>query len=253
MFKKILIANRGEIALRIMRACWEMGIKTVLVYSEADRDSLPVRLADEAYCVGPAPASRSYLNITNIISAALLSGAEAVHPGYGFLSENAVFAEACESFGLVFIGPPVAAMEKMGDKAAAREIVCRAGVPVVPGSRGALREAEEALAAAEEIGYPVLVKASFGGGGRGMRAARDAEELIRVVQTAQAEAQAAFGQAQVYLEKCVEEPRHIEFQILGDRYGNLIHLGERECSLQRRNQKVIEEAPSLALSPQLRR
>ncbi|MDK2887567.1 MAG: acetyl-CoA carboxylase, biotin carboxylase subunit [Thermoanaerobacter sp.] len=252
MFKKILIANRGEIALRIIRACREMGIKTVLVYSEADRDSLPVRMADEAYCIGPAPASRSYLNITNIISTAMVSGADAIHPGYGFLAENAGFAEICESCGLTFIGPPASAMEKMGAKAVARETVLKAGVPVVPGSPGVLRDVREALEVAEKIGYPVLVKASAGGGGRGMRVAHEPEDLIQAVQMAQAEAQAAFGNAQVYVEKYVEEPRHIEFQILGDRYGHIVHLGERDCSIQRRNQKMIEESPSTALTPELR-
>ncbi|MBE3584695.1 MAG: acetyl-CoA carboxylase biotin carboxylase subunit [Thermoanaerobacter sp.] len=252
MFKKILIANRGEIALRIIRACREMGIKTVLVYSEADRDSLPVRVADEAYCIGPAPASRSYLNITNIISTAMVSGADAIHPGYGFLAENAGFAEICESCGLTFIGPPASAMEKMGAKAVARETVLKAGVPVVPGSPGVLRDVQEALEVAEKIGYPVLVKASAGGGGRGMRVAHGPEDLIQAVQMAQAEAQAAFGNPQVYVEKYVEEPRHIEFQILGDRYGHMVHLGERDCSIQRRNQKMIEESPSTALTPELR-
>ncbi|MBC7324693.1 MAG: acetyl-CoA carboxylase biotin carboxylase subunit, partial [Moorella sp. (in: Bacteria)] len=206
MFRKILIANRGEIALRIIRACWEMGISTVLVYSEADRDSLPMRLADEAWCIGPAPAGCSYLNIPNIISAAMVSGAEAIHPGYGFLSENATFARICEKNGLTFIGPPAAAIEKMGNKAAAREEVFRAGVPVVPGSPGPLREVKEALEAAEEIGYPVLVKACAGGGGRGMRPAHGPEELLRVVQTAQAEARAAFGDNRVYIEKYLDEP-----------------------------------------------
>ncbi|SHJ10757.1 acetyl-CoA carboxylase biotin carboxylase subunit [Desulfofundulus thermosubterraneus] len=253
MFKKILIANRGEIALRIIRACREMGIKTVVVYSEADRDSLPVRMADEAYCIGPAPAAKSYLNITNIISAAIVSGADAIHPGYGFLAENAGFAEICESCGLTFIGPPASAMEKMGAKAVARETVLKAGVPVVPGSPGVLRDVQEALEVAEEIGYPVLVKASAGGGGRGMRVAQGPEDLIRAVQTAQTEAQAAFGNAQVYVEKYVDEPRHIEFQILGDKHGNIVHLGERDCSIQRRNQKMIEESPSTALTPELRR
>ncbi|RKO66764.1 acetyl-CoA carboxylase biotin carboxylase subunit [Desulfofundulus salinus] len=253
MFKKILIANRGEIALRIIRACREMGIKTVLVYSEADRDSLPVRMADEAYCIGPAPAAKSYLNITNIISTAMVSGADAIHPGYGFLAENAGFAEICESCGLTFIGPPASAMEKMGAKAVARETVLKAGVPVVPGSPGVLRDVQEALEVAEQIGYPVLVKASAGGGGRGMRVAQGPEDLIRAVQTAQTEAQAAFGNAQVYVEKYVDEPRHIEFQILGDKHGNIIHLGERDCSIQRRNQKMIEESPSTALTPELRR
>ncbi|OAT86533.1 acetyl-CoA carboxylase biotin carboxylase subunit [Desulfotomaculum copahuensis] len=253
MFKKILIANRGEIALRVIRACREMGIKSVLVYSEADRHSLPVRLADEAYCIGPAKASKSYLNITGIISAAEVSGADAIHPGYGFLAENASFAEICESCGIAFIGPPAAAMEKMGAKAAAREAVTAAGVPVVPGSPGVLHDTGEALRVAAEIGYPVLVKASAGGGGRGMRVAQSPDELERAVQTAQSEAQAAFGNAQVYVEKYVDEPRHIEFQLLGDKQGNLVYLGERDCSIQRRNQKVIEESPSTALTPELRR
>ena len=253
MFHKILIANRGEIALRIIRACRELGIQTAVIYSEADRDSLPVRLADEAFCVGPAPAAQSYLNIPNIISAAMVSGAEAIHPGYGFLAENTGFAEICEKIGLTFIGPPAAVVEKMGDKAAARETASRAGVPVVPGSSGPLREEEEALEVAEEVGYPVLVKACAGGGGRGMRLAREPAELIRAVQTAQAEARAAFGADRVYVEKYLEEPRHIEFQILGDRYGNVVHLGERECSLQWRHQKLIEESPSPALTPRLRR
>lgn len=253
MFKKILIANRGEIALRIIRACREMGIKTVVVYSEADRESLPVRLADQAFCIGPAPAARSYLNIPGMISAALLSGAEAVHPGYGFLAENPAFAEACARHGLVFIGPSPEAVRKMGDKIAAREAVSKSGVPVVPGSPGALSRVKEALDVASEIGYPVLVKAGAGGGGRGMRVANNPAELAGAVQTAQAEARAAFGDDRVYLEKYVEEPRHIEFQVLGDIRGRIIHLGERECSLQRRNQKLVEESPSVALTPRLRK
>lgn len=252
MFKKILIANRGEIALRIIRACREMNIKTVAVYSEADRDSMHVRLADESFCIGPPPSLKSYLNITNIISAATISGADAIHPGYGFLSENSNFTEICESCGITFIGPPVTAMEKMGAKAAAREAMIKAGVPVVPGSEGVINGMDEALTIAEEIGYPVLVKASAGGGGRGMRVAHSREELIKSVQTAQTEAQAAFGNAEVYLEKYVEEPRHIEFQILADKYGNMVYLGERDCSIQRRNQKMIEESPSSALTPALR-
>lgn len=253
MFRKILIANRGEIALRIIRACQEMGIKSVVVYSEADRDTLPVKLADEAYCIGPAPSNKSYLNITNIISAAEVSGAEAIHPGYGFLAENANFAEICETCGITFIGPAVGAIEKMGDKALARATMIEAGVPVVPGSEGAVTDLEEALKVAQEIGYPVLIKASAGGGGRGMRIAHSREDLVNAIQTARNEAEAAFGNGEVYLEKYVEQPRHIEFQILGDQHGNMVHLGERDCSVQRRNQKVIEEAPSMALNSSLRR
>lgn len=252
MFKKILVANRGEIALRIIRACKELGISTVAVYSEADRDSLPVRSADAAVCVGPAQATASYLNISNIISAAIISGADAIHPGYGFLSENSRFARLVEEQGMTFIGPSPEAIEKMGDKATARETVIKAGVPVVPGSPGPVEDEESALRIAEEIGYPVMIKASAGGGGRGMRVARKADEMLRALQTARTESQAAFGNAEVYLEKFVENPRHIEFQILADRFGNTVHLGERDCSIQRRNQKVIEEAPSTALSGSLR-
>ncbi|MFZ5626453.1 MAG: acetyl-CoA carboxylase biotin carboxylase subunit [Bacillota bacterium] len=252
MFKKILIANRGEIALRIIRACRELGIATVAVYSEADRDSLHARIADEAYCIGPAPSAKSYLNITNIIAAAEVSGAEAIHPGFGFLSENADFAEICQSCGITFIGPPVDAIRKMGDKAVARETMIKAGVPVVPGTEGVVLSEEEALRVAGEIGYPVMIKAAAGGGGRGMRVAQSERELLKQLQTAQAEAKAAFGNEAVYIEKYVEEPRHIEFQILGDKYGNIVHLGERDCSIQRRNQKLLEEAPSPALTPELR-
>lgn len=253
MFKKILIANRGEIALRIIRACQEMGIKSVIVYSEADRDSLPVRLADEAYCIGPAPSNKSYLNITNIISAAELSGADAIHPGYGFLAENANFASICEDCGITFIGPSPHAIEYMGNKALARSTMIKAGVPVVPGSESAIKDEQEALETAKEIGYPVLIKASAGGGGRGMRVAHTEEDLLKAINTAKNEAQAAFGNGDVYLEKYVEQPRHIEFQVLGDKEGNIVYLGERDCSVQRRNQKVIEEAPSVALTPSLRR
>lgn len=252
MFKKILIANRGEIAVRIIRACREMNISTVAVYSEADQDSLHVWWADEAYCIGPAPSAKSYLNFTNIISAALVSGADAIHPGYGFLSENADFAEVCSTCGITFIGPPVKAIQRMGAKALARETMIKAGVPVVPGSDGVIEDTSQALQLAGEIGYPVMIKASAGGGGRGMRVAHSREELENAIGTAQAEAQAAFGSGEVYLEKYVEEPRHIEFQVLGDMHGNLIHLGERDCSIQRRNQKIIEEAPSIALTPELR-
>ncbi|MCL0067691.1 acetyl-CoA carboxylase biotin carboxylase subunit [Peptococcaceae bacterium] len=253
MFKKILIANRGEIALRIIRACREMRIRTVVVYSEADRDSLPVRFADEAYCVGPPASANSYLNIANIISVAELSGAEAIHPGYGFLSENAHFAEVCESCGITFIGPSAEAIERMGNKSEARKTMMEAGVPVVPGSEGIIRDKEEALEIAEKIGYPVLIKASAGGGGKGMRVAHNSDDLISSINAAQNEAAAAFGDAGVYLEKYVEEPRHIEFQILGDKHGNIINLGERDCSVQRRNQKLLEEASSVALTPSLRR
>ena len=253
MFKKILIANRGEIALRIIRACREMRIRTVVVYSEADRDSLPVRFADEAYCIGPPASANSYLNIANIISVAELSGAEAIHPGYGFLSENAHFAEVCESCGITFIGPSAEAIERMGNKSEARKTMIEAGVPVVPGSEGIIRDKEEALEIAEKIGYPVLIKASAGGGGKGMRVAHNSDDLISSINAAQNEAAAAFGDAGVYLEKYIEEPRHVEFQILGDKHGNIINLGERDCSVQRRNQKLLEEAPSVALTPSLRR
>ena len=248
----MLIANRGEIALRVLRACRALGIKTVAVYSEADRESLPVRLADEAYCIGPAPSARSYLNIPNIISAALLSGADAVHPGYGYLSERADFAEICESHGLVFIGPPASAIELMGDKAEARRRVRQAGVPVLPGSEGPVGD-EEALRVADDIGYPVMIKAAAGGGGRGMRVARSPEELRRLLPAARAEAQAAFGRGDVYLEKLLEGARHVEIQVLADRAGHTIHLGERECSLQRRHQKIVEESPSPAVDEELRR
>lgn len=253
MFKKILIANRGEIAVRVIRACRELGIATVAVYSEADRDSLHVKMADEAYCIGPAPSSKSYLNKANIIAAAEVSGADAIHPGYGFLAENANFAQICRDCGITFIGPPPEAIEKMGDKAVARETMIKAGVPVVPGTEGAVEDIDEARRIAEEIGYPVMIKAAAGGGGKGMRIAHNSHDLEKALQTARAEAEAAFGNPAVYLEKYVEEPRHIEFQILADHYGNIIYLGERDCSLQRRNQKLVEEAPSTALTPELRR
>ena len=251
MFDKLLIANRGEIAVRVIRACRELGIKTVAVYSEADRNALHVSMADEAFCIGPPPAAKSYLNITGIISVAEVTGADAIHPGYGFLAENAAFAEVCESCGITFVGPPVTALEVMGAKARARESVAAAEVPVVPGSGGVVT-AKEAVEVAEEIGYPVLIKASAGGGGRGMRTAHHREDLLQALQTAQAEAQAAFGNPDVYIEKYIEEPRHIEVQVLGDRYGKIIHLGERDCSVQRRNQKLLEEAPSPAVTPALR-
>ncbi len=252
MFKKILIANRGEIAVRIIRACREMDISTVAVYSQADKDSLHVRWADEAYCIGPPPAAQSYLNFSNIISAALISGAEAIHPGYGFLAENASFAEICLASGITFIGPPPAAIQKMGDKALARKTMIAAGVPVVPGSEGVVGDFTKAAKIARDIGYPVIIKASAGGGGRGMRVVHNEAELEKAFSTAQAEARSAFGSGEVYIEKYIEEPRHIEFQVLGDSYGHIIHLGERDCSVQRRNQKVVEEAPSAALTPELR-
>jgi len=253
VFRKVLIANRGEIAVRIIRACRELEIETVAVFSEADRDALHVKLADEAVCIGPPPAGRSYLNIPNIIAAAQVTGADAVHPGYGFLAENAYFAEMCATSGLTFIGPSPRAIQLMGDKARARNTMLQAGVPVVPGSEGVVGKVEEALDIAREIGYPVLVKAAAGGGGRGMRVAQNPAELRQAVQTARQEAEAAFGNAQIYLEKYIEEPRHVEFQILGDTHGNIIHVGERDCSLQRRHQKILEEAPSPALTPELRR
>lgn len=253
MFKKILIANRGEIALRIIRACREMNIETVAVFSEADRDSLHVKAADQAVCIGPHPSAKSYLNIPNIISAAELTGVDAIHPGYGFLSENARFAEICESCGITFIGPSPHAIETMGDKATARKTMIEAGVPVVPGSKEVIVDFDLAAQTAKEIGYPVLIKASAGGGGKGMRIAQNEKELVKSIQAAQNEAQAAFGNSEVYLEKYVEEPRHIEFQIMADKFGNIIHLGERDCSLQRRNQKLLEESPSTALTPKLRK
>jgi len=253
MFKKILIANRGEIAVRIIRACKEMDIRTVAVYSEADRNSLHVHLADEAFCIGPAQSMRSYLNKANIISAAEVSGAEAIHPGYGFLAENAEFAEICESCGIKFIGPTPMALENMGAKAVARETMIKAQIPVVPGTEGIISDPDEAKKVANEIGYPVMIKASAGGGGKGMRIAQSKNDLVKALQTAQAEAGAAFGNSEVYIEKYVEEPRHIEFQIIADNYGNTVYLGERDCSIQRRNQKLLEESPSSAISPELRK
>ncbi|HBP64553.1 MAG TPA: acetyl-CoA carboxylase biotin carboxylase subunit [Desulfosporosinus sp.] len=252
MFKKILIANRGEIALRVIRACRELDIETVTVFSEGDREALHVKAADEAICIGPVASAKSYLNIPNIISAAELTGADAIHPGYGFLSENARFAEICESCDIAFIGPTPKIIESMGDKAMARKTMIECGIPVVPGSKDIIKDVEAAGEIAEEIGYPVLIKASAGGGGKGMRVAQNAKELRKSIQAAQNEAQASFGNSEVYLEKYVEEPRHIEFQILGDKYGNIVHLGERDCSLQRRHQKLLEESPSSALTPELR-
>jgi acetyl-CoA carboxylase, biotin carboxylase subunit len=252
MFEKILIANRGEIALRVHRACREMGIKTVAIHSEADRDAMHVRLADESVCVGPNPAAQSYLNIPQIIAACEITGAQAVHPGYGFLSENARFAEIVEAHDLVFIGPTADHIRLMGDKIAAKQAVKDAGIPVVPGSDGGISDIDKARKVADEIGYPVLVKAAAGGGGRGMKVANTAKDFREAVETASREAEAAFGDGAVYLEKYLGQPRHIEIQILADTHGNVVHLGERDCSLQRRHQKILEEAPSPALTPEQR-
>ncbi|MEA5569458.1 acetyl-CoA carboxylase biotin carboxylase subunit [Calothrix sp. UHCC 0171] len=249
---KILIANRGEIALRILRACEEMGIATVAVHSTVDRNALHVQLADEAVCIGEPASAKSYLNIPNIIAAALTRGATAIHPGYGFLSENARFAEICADHQIAFIGPSPEAIRLMGDKSTAKETMQRAGVPTVPGSDGLVESEVEGLAIANKMGYPVMIKATAGGGGRGMRLVRAESEFIKSFQAAQGEAGAAFGNSGVYIEKFIERPRHIEFQILADNYGNVVHLGERDCSIQRRNQKLLEEAPSPALDPELR-
>ena len=253
MFKKVLIANRGEIALRVVLACREMGIRTVAVYSEADESSLHVRFADEDVCIGPPRAAESYLNVPAIISAAEITGADAIHPGYGFLSESAYLAEVCEACHIKFIGPSPQVIRLMGDKARARRAMKKAGVPVLPGSEGTLESEEQALKVAGEIGYPVLIKATAGGGGRGMRVVRSAPEMSRAYRTASREAEAAFGVPDVYVEKYLENPRHIEFQILGDHFGNVVHLGERECSIQRRHQKLVEESPSPALTDKARR
>ncbi len=247
MFDKILIANRGEIALRVHRACKEMGIATVAVHSEADAGAMHVRLADESVCIGPAPASKSYLNIPSIIAACEITGAQAVHPGYGFLSENARFAEIIEAHGLTFIGPKPEHIRMMGDKITAKQAARDAGIPVVPGSAGGVATDEEAMAAAEDIGFPVLIKAASGGGGRGMKVAKDRDSLLEAVSTARSEAAAAFGDGTVYMERYLQLPRHIEIQVIADSHGNVCHLGERDCSLQRRHQKVLEEAPSPAL------
>jgi len=251
-FAKILIANRGEIALRILRTCEEMGIATVAVHSTIDQQALHVQLADEAICIGEAPSSKSYLNIPNIIAAALTRNATAIHPGYGFLAENARFAEICADHQISFIGPSPEAMRAMGDKSTAKETMQRAGVPTVPGSEGLLSSEREAITLAKDIGYPVMIKATAGGGGRGMRLVPDESAMSRLFQAAQGEAEAAFGNPGLYLEKFIVRPRHIEFQILADSYGNVIHLGERDCSIQRRHQKLLEEAPSPALTPELR-
>jgi acetyl-CoA carboxylase, biotin carboxylase subunit len=252
MFKKVLVANRGEIALRVIRACRELGIETVAIYSEADRESLHVRFADDDVCIGPAPAKESYLKISRIIAAAEITGADAIHPGYGFLAENAEFAETCAASNIAFIGPTADQIRVMGDKAAARKAMADVGVPIIPGSPGPVADPEEASVLAREIGFPVIIKAVAGGGGKGMRVAREPEEFLRSFALARSEALSAFGNDEVYVEKYLSRPRHIEFQIMGDQHGNLMHLGERDCSIQRRHQKLIEEAPSPAMTPQLR-
>jgi acetyl-CoA carboxylase biotin carboxylase subunit len=253
MFKKILIANRGEVALRVIFACRELGIKTVAVYSEADENSLHVRFADEDVCIGPARSADSYLNVPAVISAAEVTGADAIHPGYGFLSESAYLAEVCAACHIKFIGPDPQVIRLMADKARARRVMRKAGVPILPGSEGPIESEDKALKIAKEIGYPVIIKATAGGGGRGMRVVKIPSELPHAFKTAQREAEAAFGVGDVYIEKYVESPRHIEFQILGDQHGAVVHLGERECSIQRRHQKLIEESPSPALSEKVRR
>src|SRR6201991_613280 len=243
MFQKVLIANRGEIALRIHRACKEMGIATVAVHSEADATAMHVRLADESVCIGPAPIPKSYLNIPSIIAACEITGAQAVHPGYGFLSENARFAEIVEAHGMTFIGPKPEHIRIMGDKITAKQTVMDAGIPVVPGSKGEVETVEAAIAASKTIGFPLIVKAAAGGGGRGMKVALTADDLVEAVQTAQTEAKAAFGNGAVYMERYLQKPRHIEIQVVADSHGNVCHLGERDCSFQRRHQKILEEAP----------
>ena len=252
MFHKILIANRGEIAIRIIRACKEMGIKTVAVYSQADSNSLHVKLADESVCIGPAPSSQSYLNINAIISAAELTDSQAIHPGYGFLSENANFAEICEKCGITFIGPSAESMRIMGDKISARQAVIKQNVPILPGTKEGVHSVEDAIRVAKEIGFPVIIKATAGGGGRGMKIVHSQATLPNAFATARAEAQSGFGNPDVYIEKYCEQPRHVEIQILADKHGNVIHLGERDCSIQRRHQKLLEEAPSTISTPELR-
>lgn len=253
MFDKILIANRGEIAVRIIRACREMGIKTVAVYSEADRDCLHTLLADEAICIGPAPSTQSYLNMERILTATVAMKADAIHPGFGFLSENARFAELCEKCNITFIGPSADIINRMGNKSEARKTMMDAGVPVVPGGKEAVHEVEEARLVAEKIGYPVMIKASSGGGGKGMRISRGSEDFDGNFQNAQMESIKGFSDDTMYIEKYIEKPRHIEFQIMADKFGNVVHLGERDCSIQRRHQKVLEESPSAAISEELRR
>ena len=253
MFNKVLIANRGEIALRIIRACKEMGIKSVLVYSKADEDSLPVKFADQAVCIGPAQSNESYLLIDRIISVAEICDVDAIHPGYGFLAENIHFAEICKSCNITFIGPTPDQMRAMGDKACARETMRKAGVPITPGSGGVIETEEEALVIARKLEYPVIIKASAGGGGRGMRIAHNDASLIQGFHSAKTEAEKAFGNGDVYIEKFIENPKHIEVQILADSFGNVLQLGERDCSMQRRHQKLIEESPSPSISPALRK
>jgi acetyl-CoA carboxylase biotin carboxylase subunit len=252
MFKKLLVANRGEIAVRILRACKEMGIRTVIAHSEADRDSLGVLLADESICIGPPPSDRSYLNIANVVSAAQIARADAIHPGYGFLAENAYLAEVCEEVGIAFVGPKPASIRAFSDKVSARNLMQHAGVPVIPGTHDALSSVDQAIAAAREIGFPLMLKAVAGGGGRGMRVARDTDELCRAFPLAQLEAQSHFGNGGLYLERLVERAHHVEIQIAADRRGHVVHLGERECSVQRRHQKLIEESPSPAIDDALR-
>ena len=253
MFKKLLIANRGEIALRIIRACHELGVKTVAVYSEADRESLHVRFSDEDVCIGPAPAADSYLNVSQIIAAAEITGAEAIHPGYGFLAEDAEFSEICQRSGIVFVGPTPDQIRSMGDKATARRTMKDLGVATVPGSDGVVSDVTEAGKLAADIGFPVMIKASAGGGGKGMRLATDADGFETLFEAAQTEARAAFGNGDIYLEKCIVQPKHVEFQVFGDQQGRVVHLGERDCSIQRRHQKLIEEAPSPVLTPEMRK
>ena len=252
MFRKVLIANRGEIALRVIRACRELGVQTVAVYSEADRESLHVRFADDDVCIGPPPGRESYLNIPRLIAAAEITGADAIHPGYGFLAENAEFAETCAASNITFIGPTAEQIRVMGDKAAARKAMSDVGVPIVPGTPGPVEDADEALGFAEQIGFPVIIKAAAGGGGKGMRVANDADDFARSFHLARSEALSAFGNGDVYVEKYLARPRHVEFQILGDTHGNVIHLGERDCSVQRRHQKLVEEAPCPVMTPELR-
>ena len=252
MFEKVLIANRGEIALRIIRACHELGVQTVAVYSEADRESLHVRFADEDVCIGEAPPVDSYLNIPRIIAAAEVTGAEAIHPGYGFLSENAEFSEICAQSGLEFIGPTPEQISSMGDKSRARQKMNEVGVPTIPGSDSVISDVDEAMELAKEIGFPLMIKASAGGGGKGIRIVEDPERFVNLLAAAQAEAKASFSDDGVYMERCIQHPRHVEIQVFGDAKGRVVHLGERECSIQRRHQKLVEEAPSPALSPELR-